>query len=538
MAAVALGAPERRVSFSVPTGNFGDILAGYYAKRMGLPIDRLVIATNENDILARALASGVYKPLGVKATQSPSMDIQVSSNFERLLFEAYDRDADAVRALMGGLAQSRRIRHRAGTLERIRADFAADRVDEAACAAEIGALSRERPRRRSAHRGRRRRGAQRAGARSRATPVIALAPPIPPSSPTRSSAPPAGVPPCRRISRHRPRRSDQRPAERRGGGRAIRSRTRAGGGLSVRVTTLPSGLRVVTDATPHLRTAAVGVFVGAGSRHESVGEHGLSHLLEHMAFKGTRKRSARDIAEAIENVGGDLNAETGVERTGYFARVLGDDVGLALDVLGDILTDSQFDPEELGARRTSSCRRSARSRTRPTISCSISSPPLLGRIRRSAGRSSARARASAHSTATRSTRISVATIAPGGVVAAAGAVEHGELSRAPKRFSAAWAPNAEPPAPADYRGGEILVKKTLEQTHVVVAFEGRAIRRPTTTPRMSSPRRRAGACPRACSRRCARSAASPIRYMLFTGITRTPACSASMPARRTRTRAR
>ncbi len=81
------------VSFAVPTGNFGDILAGYYAKRMGLPIERLVIATNENDILARALASGRYEPRGVKATQSPSMDIQVSSNFERLLFEASGQDA-------------------------------------------------------------------------------------------------------------------------------------------------------------------------------------------------------------------------------------------------------------------------------------------------------------------------------------------------------------------------------------------------------------------------------------------------------------
>ncbi len=110
---------------------------------------------------------------------------------------------------------------------------------------------------------------------------------------------------------------------------------------------MPSGLAVVTDATPHLKTAAIGVFVAAGSRHESPSEHGLSHLIEHMAFKGTRRRSARDIAEAIEDAGGDLNAETGVERTSYFARVLGSDVGLALDVIGDILTGSQFDAAEL-----------------------------------------------------------------------------------------------------------------------------------------------------------------------------------------------
>src|SRR5208282_5112205 len=117
--------------------------------------------------------------------------------------------------------------------------------------------------------------------------------------------------------------------------------------VSVQVTTLPSGLAVVSEETPYFKTAAIGVFVAAGSRHESASEHGLSHFIEHMAFKGTRRRSARDIAEAIEDVGGDLNAETGVERTGYFARVLGNDAALALDILGDILTDSQFDADEL-----------------------------------------------------------------------------------------------------------------------------------------------------------------------------------------------
>jgi len=117
--------------------------------------------------------------------------------------------------------------------------------------------------------------------------------------------------------------------------------------VSVQVTSLPTGLAVVTETTPHVKTAAIGVFVEAGSRYEHASEHGLSHFIEHMAFKGTRRRSAREIAETIENVGGDLNAETGVERTSYFARVLGDDAELALDVIGDLLTNSVFDPEEL-----------------------------------------------------------------------------------------------------------------------------------------------------------------------------------------------
>src|SRR6202165_3722633 len=117
--------------------------------------------------------------------------------------------------------------------------------------------------------------------------------------------------------------------------------------MSVEVTRLPSGLVVVTDRMGHFRAVSLGVGVGAGSRGEQPDEHGISHLLEHMAFKGTSRRSARQIAEEIEAVGGDLNAATSVETTAYYARVLRADVPLALDVLSDILTDPAFDAEEL-----------------------------------------------------------------------------------------------------------------------------------------------------------------------------------------------
>jgi threonine synthase len=135
-AAVSLGAPGRRVSFTVPTGNFGDIFAGYIAKRMGLPIDRLVIATNQNDILHRCLTTGRYEMDGVKPSISPSMDIQVSSNFERALFEAYGRDGNAVAQLMeelkgGGFTVSQ------GALEALRALFVSGRVSEAETLATI-----------------------------------------------------------------------------------------------------------------------------------------------------------------------------------------------------------------------------------------------------------------------------------------------------------------------------------------------------------------------------------------------------------------
>jgi threonine synthase len=136
-AAVALGAPFRETSFAVPTGNFGDILAGFVAKRMGLPVRRLVIATNANDILARTLASGRYELREVTPTQSPSMDIQISSNFERLLFDVHDRDASAIRALMGSLAQSKGFTLAPQALAAIRAEFDAHSASEAQTTGEI-----------------------------------------------------------------------------------------------------------------------------------------------------------------------------------------------------------------------------------------------------------------------------------------------------------------------------------------------------------------------------------------------------------------
>jgi len=142
-AAATLGAPHRKVAFTVPTGNFGDIFAGYVAQRMGLPIDRLVIATNVNDILVRTLATGTYDVREVVATSSPSMDIQVSSNFERLLFEATGRDGAQVRRLMGSLTQSHRFSLSSSSLAEIRALFAAGRADEDETAATIRTALRE-----------------------------------------------------------------------------------------------------------------------------------------------------------------------------------------------------------------------------------------------------------------------------------------------------------------------------------------------------------------------------------------------------------
>ncbi|MGP1355003.1 threonine synthase [Roseicyclus sp.] len=135
-AAVSLGAPHRAVSFCVPTGNFGDIFAGHVARAMGLPIEKLIVATNRNDILHRALSSGDYTPEGVAPTISPSMDIQVSSNFERALFGAYGRDGAAVAQLMDEL-KAGGFRISQGALERLREDFASGRAGEEETSAMI-----------------------------------------------------------------------------------------------------------------------------------------------------------------------------------------------------------------------------------------------------------------------------------------------------------------------------------------------------------------------------------------------------------------
>lgn len=142
-AALALGAPERRVSFSVPTGNFGDVFAGYAAKKMGVPIERLIVATNRNDILARFLASGEYRMDDVAPTMSPSMDIQVASNFERLLFDIFQRDGARVRASLDSLAQSRGFAVTPDELACARADFDGVRVDEAETLASMARVRAE-----------------------------------------------------------------------------------------------------------------------------------------------------------------------------------------------------------------------------------------------------------------------------------------------------------------------------------------------------------------------------------------------------------
>ncbi len=244
--------------------------------------------------------------------------------------------------------------------------------------------------------------------------------------------------------------------------------------MSVEISVLPSGLRVVTERMTHLETASLGVWVGAGSRHEAVHEEGLSHLLEHMAFKGTRRRSARAIAEEIEEAGGDLNAATGVEQTAYYAHVLADDTGLALDILADILTDSTFERDELEREKGVILQEIGAVEDTPD--------DLVFDLFNTA--------AFPHQAIGRSilgTPLSVAAFDRGSIegylahhyrsggmiVGAAGAIEHARIAdEAEARFAALRDRQTASPASARYLGGESRVKRRLEQAHIVVGWEG------------------------------------------------------------------
>ena len=244
--------------------------------------------------------------------------------------------------------------------------------------------------------------------------------------------------------------------------------------MSVEVTRLPSGLSVVTDRMPHLESATLGVWVGTGSRNERPDEHGISHLLEHMAFKGTKRRNARQIAEAIEAVGGDLNAATSIESTAYYARVLKSDVPLALDVLADILSDSTFEPQELQREQNVIVQEIGAVEDTPD-------DLVFERMHETAfpgqpvGRSILGTSETVRSIDAAGLRAYLARNyrGPDMLVAAAGAIEHETIvAEAEKHFAGFNGPAAPAPEPARFDGGTRVEKRNLEQVHIALALQG------------------------------------------------------------------
>ncbi|MEO8758144.1 MAG: pitrilysin family protein [Devosia sp.] len=244
----------------------------------------------------------------------------------------------------------------------------------------------------------------------------------------------------------------------------------------MRTTTLDNGMTVITDDMPHLESASLGIWVKAGSRSETEAEHGISHVLEHMAFKGTKSRNALQIAEAIENVGGDLNAATSVEHTGYFARVLKDDVPLASDILADILQNSLFEQNELDREQQVIVQEIGAARDNPDdhvfdLFQQVAYPDqpigrtILGTVE------------SVKSFSPGTIRDYMERNYVGGqmVVCAAGNVDHEALvDISANRFHGLKRDGAPVPEKAHYVGGEQRLMSDHEQAHIVLGFEGRA----------------------------------------------------------------
>jgi predicted Zn-dependent peptidase len=225
---------------------------------------------------------------------------------------------------------------------------------------------------------------------------------------------------------------------------------------------------------PHLETASLGVWVGSGSRDEEADEHGISHLLEHMAFKGTSRRSARQIVEEIEAVGGDLNAATSVETTAYYARVLRSDVPLALDVLSDILTDPTFDPDELTREQNVIVQEIGACEDTPDdlVFEYLQEIAFPGQ---SVGRSilGTPATVRAFNPGKLRTYLARNYRGPDMVVAATGAVDHAAVvAEVERRFGSFNGSAAPVPQQARFGGGAHIEARDLEQVHIALALEG------------------------------------------------------------------
>ncbi len=250
--------------------------------------------------------------------------------------------------------------------------------------------------------------------------------------------------------------------------------------MTVTVSRLASGLRVVSHRMPHLGTVALGLWVASGARHEAANEHGISHLLEHMAFKGTARRTAAEIAEEIEQVGGELNAATSLDTTCYYARVLKDDVGVALDLLADIVQNPRYSEDDLERERDVILQEIAATRDSPddivydliqdaAFTGQTLGRPILGTV------------ASVKSFTTTDLRRFLAARYKAGqmVLSAAGNIDHSDLVRHAEALFPALNPGTAEGAPvAHYVGGVRVFDKAFEQAHVLLGYEGMSYRDP------------------------------------------------------------
>ncbi|MEQ1651813.1 MAG: pitrilysin family protein [Hyphomicrobium sp.] len=244
--------------------------------------------------------------------------------------------------------------------------------------------------------------------------------------------------------------------------------------MSTNVTTLANGIRIASHAMDHLETVSLGVWVASGARHERPEQHGLSHLLEHMAFKGTATRTAQRIAEEIEDIGGDLNAATGLDMTAYYARVLKGDDGIALNILADILLNSSFSVSELDKEREVIQQEIAAAQDSPddlvfdlvqqaAFPGQAIGRPILGTD----------ASVGALQAADLRTFLKDRYTPEALVISAAGAIDHDKLVRHVEAlFGGLTRSESEGEHPAEYKGGVGASAKPFEQSHVVIGLPG------------------------------------------------------------------
>lgn len=242
----------------------------------------------------------------------------------------------------------------------------------------------------------------------------------------------------------------------------------------MRLTKLDNGLTVVTDSMPTVESASVGLWVGVGTRHEKPEQNGLAHLIEHMVFKGTRRRNAADIAREIEDVGGHMNAYTSREQTAYYAKVLADDVPVAVDLIADILQESLFDPAELDRERAVIVQEIAQVNDTPDDVIfdhfQTAAFPDQGLGRPVLGT------ADVVRSMPRDALVDYVAGSYGGeacVLSVAGRVEHDRVvDLAAERFASLPSAASRVTDPARYAGGEVRVDRDLEQLHVILGFRG------------------------------------------------------------------
>jgi predicted Zn-dependent peptidase len=242
--------------------------------------------------------------------------------------------------------------------------------------------------------------------------------------------------------------------------------------MPVEVSRLRNGVTVATHRMPHLESVAMGLWIGAGARSELPAEHGISHLLEHMAFKGTRRRSARELAEAIEAVGGEMNAETSVDHTTYYLRLLKDDLPLGVDVLGDIVSEPLLDPDELAREQHVVIQEIGAAQDVPedwvfelfqeaafpgqAIGRSILGTPDSIR---------------SHSVADLKQFLATHYSGPRTVLAAAGNLDHGAVVRlAEEHLQRLGAHQPDAPEPGSYKGGEWTEERPVQEAQILMGF--------------------------------------------------------------------